>query len=127
MKKALFLLICLFWSYTKASADAVINANKGKELYLSYGCALCHGKNGSGDGINSQKFDPPPTNFQKSKAYLHGLDHDSLRRSIQYGIKEDNSIMPAFEDIPPEEINQIINYLQSLQITVNIRQKDQKK
>ena len=88
---------------------------KGKELYLSYGCALCHGWNGSGDGINAQKFDPPPTNFHEPQAYHHGLNKDSIRRSIQYGIKEDNSIMPAFEDIPPEELDQMVMYLQSLQ------------
>lgn len=88
---------------------------KGKELYLSYGCALCHGRNGDGDGINSQKFNPPPTDFHNSKAYLHGQDKGSIRRSIRYGIREDSSIMPAFEDIPPEELDQIIRYLQSLQ------------
>lgn len=89
--------------------------NKGKELYLSYGCALCHGHNGEGNGINSQKFNPQPTNFHDPKAYLHGTDKDSIRRSIQYGIKENNSIMPAFEDIPPAELDKIISYLQSLQ------------
>ena len=89
--------------------------DKGKELYRSYGCALCHGWSGQGDGVNSQKFNPPPTNFHDPKAYIHGSDQDSIRRSIQYGIKEDNSIMPAFEDIPPEELDQLIKYLQALQ------------
>jgi mono/diheme cytochrome c family protein len=89
--------------------------DKGKELYLSYGCALCHGRNGGGDGINSQKFDPPPTDFHDPQAYLHGPDQDSIRHSIQYGIKESDSIMPAFKDIPPEELDQIISYLRSLQ------------
>ena len=87
---------------------------KGKELYLSYGCALCHGRDGKGDGINAQKFNPSPTDFHNPKAYLHGLDRDSVRRSIQYGIKEDNSIMPSFEDIPPEEMDVIISYLETL-------------
>jgi mono/diheme cytochrome c family protein len=112
MSKIIFVLFCFFWGCASAGADT---ADKGKQLYLSYGCALCHGRNGDGDGINSQKFDPPPTNFHNPKAYLHGQDRDSIRRSIQYGIKEDNSIMPAFEDIPPEEAGQIISYLQSLQ------------
>ncbi len=109
------LLFCLLWACGNSFAQTAALENRGKELYISYGCALCHGKNGGGDGINSQKFDPPPTNFHNPKAYLHGHNRNSLRRSIQYGIKEDNSIMPAFEDIPPEELDQIINYLQSLQ------------
>ena len=115
MKKYVLLLFYLLGGWGFAWADTGDMADKGKELYLSYGCALCHGWEGKGDGINSQKFQPPPTNFHNLQAYLHGSDADSLRRSIQNGIKEDNSIMPAFEDIPPEDLDQIITYLQSLQ------------
>jgi mono/diheme cytochrome c family protein len=114
MKCAVFLLFCLLWG-CNAPAQTVPAKNKGRELYLSYGCALCHGRDGRGDGINAQKFDPPPTNFHDPDAYLHGKDNDSIRRSIQYGIKEESSIMPSFEHIPPDELNEIIDYLQSLQ------------
>jgi mono/diheme cytochrome c family protein len=110
-----FIVSFLLWGCGVVHADTSTVKDKGKEFYQSYGCALCHGWNGRGDGINSQKFDPPPTNFHDPKAYLHGNDKDSIRRSIQYGIKEDNSIMPAFEDMPPQEVDQIISYLQSLQ------------
>ena len=115
MIKLLFIFFFLLWCCGLAFADMSSEEDKGKALYLSYGCALCHGWNGAGDGINAQKFVPPPTNFHNPQAYLHGSDKDSIRRSIQYGIKEDNSIMPAFEDIPPDELGQIISYLQSLQ------------
>jgi len=121
MFRNLFLLFFLLGSCVKALADTAAVEDKGKELYLSYGCALCHGRNGSGDGINAQKFNPPPTNFHNSSAYLHGADGDSIRRSVQFGIKEDNSIMPAFEDIPPEELDQIISYLKSLQTDDSIK------
>jgi len=115
MGKNIILIFCLLGGCATAWADTTSVEDKGKELYISYGCALCHGWNGAGDGINAQKFQPPPTNFHNPQAFLHGTDPDSIRRSIQYGIKEDNSIMPAFEDIPLEEMDQIIAYLQSLQ------------
>jgi len=111
----MLLLFIMLWGCGNSFADTTGPEMKGRELYLSYGCALCHGRNGDGHGINSQKFDPPPTNFHNPQAFLHGHDRDSIRRSIQFGIKEDSSIMPAFEDIPPEEIDEIINYIQSLQ------------
>jgi mono/diheme cytochrome c family protein len=107
------LLFFLLWGCETSWADTA--ADKGKELYLSYGCALCHGREGDGHGINGQKFEPPPTNFREPGGYKHGRDSSSLRRSIQYGIKEDKSVMPAFDDIPPKELDQIIAFLQSLQ------------
>ena len=113
MIKIGFLLFYLFLCCEIASASPL--EDQGRQRYLSYGCALCHGHDGNGDGINSRKFKPPPTNFHNPKAYLHGSDRDSIRRAIQYGIKEDNSIMPAFEDIPLDEIERIIDYLQFLQ------------
>ena len=107
----IFFLLCCFKT---AQADTTAPELKGKDLYLSYGCALCHGPDGAGDGVNAQKFNPRPTDFHNPKAYLHGDDRDSIRRSIAYGIKEDNSIMPSFEDIPGQELDRIIDYLLSL-------------
>ena len=115
MSKVIFFLFLILFS-GKVAADSPILENKGKELFHSYGCALCHGINGDGNSKMARKYNPPPTNFHDPKTYHHGADRDSMRRSIQYGIKETNSIMPAFQDIPPEEIDQIITYLQSLQI-----------
>ena len=115
MVRIIIILFYLFWSCGSSLADTIKMADKGKELYRSYGCALCHGWDGAGHGINGQKFTPPPTNFHNPQTYLHGSDKDSLRRSIQYGIKEDSSIMPGFEDISPEELDQLIAYIQSLQ------------
>lgn len=113
--KSVIVLISLLVSVVSASADTPKVEDKGKDLYLSYGCALCHGWDGRGDGINGQKLNPKPTNFHDPRTYHYGIDTDSIRRSIQYGIKEDNSIMPAFEHISPQEMKEIISYLQSLQ------------
>jgi mono/diheme cytochrome c family protein len=115
MGRGMLLFICLAVWCAGARADTIPLVNKGKELYHSYGCALCHGINGEGNGVSSKRFDPPPTNFHETKAYLHGQDKDSIRRSIQYGIRQNNSIMPAFEDIPKEELEQIADYVQSMQ------------
>lgn len=111
----LTLVLLVLWGCGNSWADTAAAADKGRELYLSYGCALCHGRDGDGHGINSQKFDPPPADFHDPEAYIHGWDRNSIRRSIQNGIREDSSIMPAFEHIPPEELDEIISYLQSLQ------------
>src|SRR5271170_963064 len=105
MIKTILLFFFLFWGCGNAVADTSTLEDKGKQLYLSYGCALCHGWTGQGDGINSQKFDPPPTDFHNPKAYLHGNDKDSISHSIKNGIKDQNSVMPTFDHIPPEELD----------------------
>ncbi|MDE2027652.1 MAG: cytochrome c [Candidatus Omnitrophica bacterium] len=110
MNRAILILCYLSVLPSMALADT----GKGRQLYLSYGCALCHGLDGRGDGLNASKFDPPPTNFHDLRTYRHGSGRDSLRSAISYGIKEEGSIMPSFEHIPPGEMDQIIDYLQSL-------------
>ena len=80
MFKVILLIFCLLWNCATAVADTAADLDKGKQLYHSYGCALCHGWDGKGDGINAQKFDPPPTDFHDPKAYLHGRDRDSIRK-----------------------------------------------
>jgi len=110
----IFLLLCRIFTLS-CSAQDHSTEKEGEGLYLSYGCALCHGKNGDGNGISAQKFDPPPTDFHDPGNYRHGYDRESLRYSIAHGIKEDNSAMPAFGHIPAGETDKIISYLVSLQ------------
>jgi copper(I)-binding protein len=114
MLKTFWVLLLLSWIFN-LSCSAQDLENEGKGLYLNYGCALCHGKNGDGNGISAQKFDPPPTDFRDPGNYRHGHDRESLRYSITRGIKEDNSAMPAFGHIPAGETDKIISYLISLQ------------
>ena len=87
----------------------------GRELYLSYGCAVCHGKNGEGDGINARLSNPAPTNFHNPAVYRQGSDKESIIRSIKYGIKEETSTMPAFGDIEAKDLEKLADFLISLQ------------
>lgn len=97
------------------AAESATNIAKGRELYLSYGCASCHGVNGDGKGISAKGFYPPPTNFHNPKLYQKGTDAQSISSAIKYGIKEESSVMPAFDHITQQELDQLVSYLQSLQ------------
>lgn len=87
----------------------------GREVYLSYGCAVCHGKNGDGKGMSSQKFNPPPADLRDPKAYRFGNSKGNIRMTIINGIKEENSIMPAFKDMDEKDLKALIDFLISLQ------------
>lgn len=88
---------------------------QGKELYISHGCAVCHGPNGDGRGLVSVQSQIPPTNFTDLKTYRFGTDKIGIKHSIQFGIKEEGGVMPAFDHIPEEELEKISEYLISLQ------------
>lgn len=113
--KISFLVLCLalvlvFPAFAHDSSELA-----GRELYLSYGCAVCHGKNGEGDGINARLSNPAPTNFHNPAAYRMGSDKESIMSSIKDGIKVENSTMPAFEDIESKDLEKLADYLISLQ------------
>ncbi len=96
-------------------ADEALIA-KGRKVYLSYGCAVCHGKEGRGDGINAKQFYPPATNLTDIESYQKGSSKDAMRGAIRNGINEEKSIMPAFKDIPNDQLEALLVYLVSLQV-----------
>ncbi len=104
------LIVCL--TNVQAKEPAL---EKGQELYLSYGCAVCHGKGGKGDGISASTFDPKPTNFDNVKNYRHGPGKQDIVYNIRMGIAQEASGMPGFAHIPRKEVELIAEYLISLQ------------
>ena len=88
---------------------------KGRKLYLSYGCAVCHGKDGHGNGINAKNFYPAPTNFYDFKNYHYGHEKQDIVYSVKNGVAQEGSTMPAYSHIPRAELEAIADYLISLQ------------
>lgn len=87
----------------------------GRDVYLAHGCAACHGLDGDGRGMTGRSLDPPPTDFHDLATYRFGHDRAIMLQTITAGIQEENSRMPAFGDIPPAELNALVDYLITLQ------------
>ena len=103
----------IFLSSTMAySQDDV---KKGQEAYLTYGCAVCHGKDGRGDGLSAKTFDPPPTNFYDKKSYHYGSARGDVIYSIKHGAGHPGQGMPAFYHLTNKELEDIAAYVVSLQ------------
>ena len=101
---------------TFADQQDNIAIEKGRQLYLSNKCSMCHGDNGKGDGEDAEAYDPYPTNFHDTKGYHHGYTREEIIHSIKYGIKDNpNSIMPSFDHLTDQELKEISAYLLSLQ------------
>lgn len=95
------------------AAPAADEVTQGKELFLSYGCAVCHGEEGRGDGITSTATPVKPRDFHDRGAYKLGNKPEDISRTIQGGIT--TSGMPAYGHIPEDERMLIAKYVVSLQ------------
>ncbi len=46
---------------------AAADIERGKALYTKYGCAVCHGRNGHGNGQIARTLNPRPRDFHDPK------------------------------------------------------------
>lgn len=101
------------------ASDQVNAIVRGRELYLGYGCAVCHGAEGRGDGPVAEKFYPFPIDFSEPEAYRQGFTVDAIRRSIKFGISRPFAVvpsaMPAYDHLTEVELDKIARYINSLQ------------
>ncbi|MDE2847918.1 MAG: cytochrome c [Gemmatimonadota bacterium] len=86
----------------------------GKALYTRYGCTVCHGLDGHGDGPISYTLKPPPRDFRDPGAYRIGRDVVSIAGMLKDGIPDSPSMVP-FPHIKDEERFKIAMYVASLQ------------
>ena len=100
-------------SQAAPATPAADEATQGKELFLSYGCAVCHGEEGRGDGITSTATPVKPRDFHDRTAYKLGNTPEAISHTIQQGIT--TSGMPAYGHIPEDERLLIAKYVVSLQ------------
>jgi high-affinity iron transporter len=98
----LALLVSLAALLSAACAKPVeVSPERGGELYLSYGCAACHGPTGNGDGPAASLSKIPPRNLRDLASYAGGTTAEDIARSIEYGMKETG--MPAYVELPLDE------------------------
>ncbi len=86
----------------------------GKALYARYGCTVCHGMDGHGDGPISYTLKPPPRDFRDPGAYRIGRDVVTIARTLREGMPDSPSMVP-FPHIKDEERFKIAMYVASLQ------------
>ena len=59
---------------------------EGQRIYLSNGCANCHGEDGSGRGAIGAGFDPRPRDYRDPAAYRVGTDVATIAQTIADGL-----------------------------------------
>lgn len=111
----LALLACGESRDSKPEIDQLV-VDKGRDLYLRHGCAVCHGSNGKGDGPIARTLNPKPRDFADMSAYKRGNSVANISQSLYQGIStEKGSIMPAYPHLSESDRNALSSYVVSLQ------------
>lgn len=86
----------------------------GRDLYLAYGCAACHGPEGDGKGPASALSHIKPRNLRDPASYRGASTTEGIASTIAFGVADGRTGMPAYPDIPKRERIEIAKYIQSL-------------
>jgi len=121
------LLCCCVWgcsgkpaAQTKIPQDEVDRKNpvestptsieEGKRLYGATDCALCHGKDGDGKGLEAKDINMNVHDWRKPQNLDHFKDGE-----LSYLILKGKGRMPAYDGREtPEQVWQIVNFIRSL-------------
>jgi len=83
---------------------------EGKRLYGATDCAICHGKDGSGKGVEARDINMNTHDWRKSEYQSKFSDGE-----LSYLILTGKGRMPAYEGREtPEQVWQMVVYIRSL-------------
>lgn len=86
----------------------------GRELYLAYGCAACHGEHADGLGPGAGLSHVKPRDLTKLDAYRGPKSVEGIASTIAFGVAGGATGMPGYPDIPQRERIAIAEYLHEL-------------
>lgn len=109
MKRALVLLVVFALACGPGS-----EVKSGRELYLAYGCAACHGEHADGRGPSAALSSVKPRDLRDVAAFRGPKTAEGIATLIAFGIAEGRTGMPGYPDIPKRERLAIAEYILSL-------------
>lgn len=95
-----------------ACSRPAVDAKRGERLYLSYGCAACHGARGDGLGPGAALSGIKPRDLRDLAAYSRGSSVDEIARTIEIGVG--GTGMPAYKDLPLDERQSIAMWIHQI-------------
>jgi len=100
---------------TAAACGPGADTPDGRELYLAYGCAACHGASGDGSGPAASLAAFKPRDLRALDSYSGARTVEGIATTIAFGIADGRTGMPAYPDIPKRERLAIAEYILSLE------------
>ena len=94
----------------------VAEQRAGRDIFRST-CAACHGADGRGAPDTSRGFEAPPTFPDFTACVATAREPDRFWSAIIHNGGPDRGfveIMPSFRDLPPKKLEQLADFLASL-------------
>ena len=108
------LIVCLALAACGEKEYAAGDLERGRDFYLAYGCAACHGKDGDGQGPASAGAAIKPRDLRNASAFRQGDSVDAIATSIATGVQGGMTGMPPYPSIPESERKLIAAWIVSL-------------
>lgn len=86
----------------------------GRELYMAYGCAACHGPAGDGNGPSAGLSHIKPRDLRNVAAFSGAKSEEGIAATIAFGVAGGRTGMPPYPDIPKNERLAMARYILSL-------------
>ena len=86
---------------------------RGHQLYMTNGCAVCHGDLGHGDGRIANTLKPPPRDFRNLTNYKRGASAEQIAETIAQGIG--GTSMPGYPHLTSQDRLRIAQHIVFLQ------------
>jgi cytochrome c2 len=86
-------------------------ASEGQLIFEESKCVYCHGIQGDGNGFIAEGLNPQPSDFT-TVASNNSDRKERWKKAIEKGIP--GTSMPAFQEFSPNQIRDLIDYLESL-------------
>lgn len=110
MRRSLLLL-----ALAVAGCGPGADVKSGRELYLAYGCAACHGPAADGRGPSAGLSPVKPRDLRDAAAFSGPQTAEGIATTIAFGIADGRTGMPAYPDVPKRERLAIAEYILSLE------------
>ena len=100
-------------SEEKEKTTSSVTDRRGHQLYMTNGCAVCHGDLGHGDGRIANTLRPAPRDFRDLSHYKRGSSVEQIAETIARGIG--GTSMPGYPHLTSQDRLSIAQHIVFLQ------------
>jgi len=96
------------------AAGHAARLERGRSLYASNGCRVCHGPDGRGDGPSAATLTPPPRDLHDPASFERGASVEDIATTLGAATSRETIQMPSFSHLPEADRLALAEFIVSL-------------